>query len=90
MPKIMIVDEVKDKRKKRWEARTFMGMVAALVESSKWASRGVSSARNIRMPGFPLAIPFVGDPGSRRPDIRARKKAMRRSRQSRIRRRGWA
>lgn len=89
MPRIHI-PEVKDNRTKRWEVRTFMGMVAAMVQSTKWAGRGVGSRMNIRMPGFPLAIPFVGAHCSRRPDIRARKKRMRQVRQSRIRRRGWA
>ena len=90
MSKMLKMDAVKDKRQSRWQVRTFMGMVGAMIQANKWAERGVGARRNIMMPGFPLPLQMVGAPGSRSSDRQARQKASRQARARRLRTRGWA
>ena len=87
MGKINNIPEVKDKRQRRWEARTFMAMVAALSFDYKLSLRGLGRRIVFSLPGLPLPIRC---PQARTEEEKNRKRAMRQQRRARILRRGWA
>jgi len=83
----LIQGEVKDKRQKHWENMTFMGMVAAMLQQSSWARRGLRAAPSLRFAGLPLKFK---EPEPRSEAEKASKRAKRQARRTRIMRRGWA
>lgn len=81
--------EVKDKRQKKWQAQTFMGMIGAFISASNWAHRGLRAMPNFKFDGLPLPILSVGIPNSRTLERIASKKRSRQLKRSRINKRGY-
>jgi hypothetical protein len=83
----LIVGDVKDKRQHRWEALTFMGMLATFLQQKRWAARGIRNMPSLKFAGLPLKFKT---PEARTPAVKASKKIKRQARQRLINKRGWA